>query len=813
MKILVVCLFAVSFAGLFNPAFSQTKTAILRGKILTDSKTPSDETAVVLLNAVDSAVVRSAITNKAGQFNFNDIIPGNYLVFATKFNYNKSYTGPYSVVAGKTTDVGNITLKQGTTQLREVSITGKKDFVEVRADKTVLNVEQNIMATGASLFEVLSTAPGVKVTDEDVLYRGGQRAMIAINNKPVLLTGEELISLLKNYQGNTISQIELIDNPAAKYGAAGGGGMINIILKKNKDLGSSISVTQSAAGGDKYKFNTSINYNLRTEKLNIFAGYNYANTSVPHSINTNRVIDTGGSVYRFNLDYYADAKASNNNFSVGADYKLTPRQTIGFLVNGYDNNSTIDKRSTTTITTNNVADSSIKTQSTIKRDIYNLNYNLNYTAELGKSGKSTLSADVDYSNFHRQSDELLQNDFFNAAGGVSSNPIFYTDHSPSHITIRSENIDFSQALSKNSSIEAGVKNSQVKSDNMIDFEQKVDTLFLNVPNLTDHFVYNERINAAYVKFDTRFGTSTLSASLRAEQTSYSARSVNPSRVQNSSYFNFFPNLQITHELDKNNQLTAFYARNINRPNYQDLNPFIGYVDDFYYTTGNSFLKPSYINTYQVSDLYLKKYKVALNMIVTNDYYNVIFQQNDSTKRYTTSKVNLGTRYQYMADFNIPVDIANWWNINADINVFHERYVYNTDTIARKNTNGLILTLNQNFKLSSKLTAQLTGDYETPTYYVISQFKTSYYLNAGLSYSILHNEGKIRLAFSDILNSDYLNRYHTNYANLDLTGREKIGSRFIQASFTYHFGNVSQKARAAKDNSDEQKRLGSSSNEN
>lgn len=812
MKIIAGCLFTVLLTCAYLSTFAQTTTSALRGSIFTDKAAPADAATVLLLRARDSSVVQSALSTPTGEFIFSNLHAGTYLIFATKLNFNKLYTGPFQVMEGKTFDAGRITIIAGINQLNEVSITGKRDYVEVKADKTVLNVEQNIMAGGASLYDILNTAPGVKVVNDDILYRGGQRTLIAINGKPVLQTGEELINFLKNYQSSSISRIELIDNPAGKYDASGGGGMINIVLKKNSELGSNATVIQTAAYGDKYKWNTGINYNLRTNKLNLFASYNYSNNKAPHSISTKRNISTADTIYNLNLDYNANIKSSINSFSLGADYELTSRQTFGFLINGYDNNSTFDKRSTTKILTNGLPDYSINTQSAIDRDIFNINYGLSYKAELGKSGKSTLSADVDYSDYRRHSNEILENDFFDAAGQTNANPVFYSDKSPSHIQIRSENVDFNQVLSANVNIDAGVKNSQVKSDNTIDFKQEINGNFETVAKLTDHFVYNERINSGYLKFNSKFNRTSLSASIRAEKTNSSSRSVNPERQSDSTYFSWFPNIQLTQELGHNHKLTLFYARNINRPNYQDLNPFVGYVDTLYYSTGNPFLKPAYVNTYQLSDLYLNKYKVSLSAIITNNYFYTIFQQNDMTKVYTTTKANLGTRYQYNAEFNIPVNITNWWNMNADIIAYHERYAYKIDTVAPKNTNGLSVNLSQSFKLTSRLSAQLVGDYESPTYFVISQYQALYYLNAGIRYAIMKNNGSIRLTVSDIFNTE-MNKYHTNYTNLDITSRDKVGSRFIQATFTYHFGNSSIRARNNKESSEEQKRLGSSSNEN
>ncbi len=579
--------------------------------------------------------------------------------------------------------------KQDPNQLKEVTITGKKDFVEVRSDKTVLNVEQNIMAAGASLYDVLSTSPGVKVINDDILYRGGQKALIAINGKPVLLTGEELVNFLKNYQSSSISQIELIENPGAKYGASAAGGMINIILKRSKDFGSNVFiVTGSGSYGQKYKSNLGLVYNLRTEKLNLFASYGFQDNKIDKTIYNDRNIRQGDSLYNFKLNYDASLKNVNNNFNVGADYQLSKGQNIGFLVNGFDNSITIDKLNTTLISTNGQRDSTINTQSAINRDINNMSYNLNYKANLNSSGNTVISADADYSNYHRRSAESLQNSFLDAEGLPDNAPIFYIDNSPSHITIKSANIDFTQTLSKSAHFEAGVKSSRVSSDNQIDFEQQVKGGYIPVTTLTDHFMYNERVDAAYLKFDGKFNKTGITLSLRDERTNSSSWSFNPgsqTNYYNNNYNDLFPNIQLSQELDKNNQLTAFYTRGIQRPNYQDLNPFIGYVDQFYYSNGNPYFKHDYINTFEISDFILKKYKVSVGMIITDDYYNTIFEQDDSTKVYTNIKVNLGTRYQYLLHINIPVDITNWWNVNADADVigYHEKYVYYGDSVASK----------------------------------------------------------------------------------------------------------------------------------
>jgi len=810
MKLIAGCLLTVLLAAACSAASAQVMSPAINGQVQTENRAPADAATIVLLNAKDSSVVRSTISNAQGVFNFNDLQAGSYLLFTTKLSYAKKYSGPYTVADGKTTNAGIIILYAAAQQLNEVSITGKKDFVEVHPDKTVLNVEQNITAAGNSLYDVLTTSPGVKVTGGDILYHGGQKALIAIDGKPVLLTGDELVNFLKNYQSSSISQIELIDNPGGKYEASASGGMINIILKKNKNLGSNFGLSESAAYGQDYKSSTGLTYTLRTEKLNLFANYSFQDNKILHTISNSRNINTGGQSYNFDLDYTAHLKALNNNFNLGAEYDLAKGQTLGFLVSGFYNHTPIDKTNTTVISTGGLRDSSIYTESSINRNISDMSYDLSYKGSLDKASHSVLSANADYSDYRRLSDELLQNDFFDAAGQTDSSPVFYQDNSPSHIMIKSANIDFTQHVSGSAHFDAGVKSSKVSSDNNIDFNQLVNGSYMPVPDLTDHFIYNERIDAAYLGFEEKFNKTTVSVNLRDEWTSSTSFSVNPNREEDSTYNNLFPNVQVSQQLDKNNLLTAFYKRGIRRPDYQDLNPFVGYVDQFYYSTGNPFLKPEYINTYQVSDLITDKYKVSLMMLVTDHFFNTIFEQDNVTKVYTATKANLGTHYQYQVELNLPVDITRWWSISADIDLFHEKYTYTLDTVPAKTTNGFNIYLNQSIKLSSKLSLQLYDEYESATYYIISQYEPLFFMNAGLSYSILNNKGSVKLAVNDIFNTDF-NKYHTNYANLDITERDKLGTRFIMGTFTYHFGSSSPRIR--NNNTEEQKRLGSGNSEN
>lgn len=815
MKLIFGCFFIAFMACFYGSAYGQSPASSIRGRVITGTNTSAEGATILLLAYPDSALFKAAISGKNGIFSLNNIKAGDYIVYVHKIGYAKFYSGKYHL-DGNDIETGDISLQPVGKQLNEIKITAKKDYVEVHPDKTVLNVDRNILATGNSVLDVLQTAPGVRIVDNAVLFKGGQKALVAINGKPVgAMNDEQLADMLKSYPSSMISQVELIPNPPARYDAGGAGGVINIILKKSKDEGFKANLTESASAGQDYKFNTSLNTNYRSEKFNVFANYNFAANKLPRLLDIDRNIDEAGPQTNIDVNYNSVSNIRMHNFNTGVDYSLTPKQTLGVLFYGYSTQNSIDKSSITYIRDNGARDSSITENSHVNRPIYNLNYNLNYRGSFGKDDGTTLSADFDYSIYNRRSFENVRNNFYLPDSSQYRKPLYYTDNSPSTIHIRSERVDFNQQLTKNSSLSAGLKNSQVNSDNTIEFDQQNDTSknFLAIPSLSDHFIYKEQINAAYGSYNDKFGKSDLTLGLRIEQTRSHGISYHPDKNVVNNYTDFFPAFQLIQDVGKDNQLTIDFNRRVDRPNYQDLNPFIGFISQYSYSTGNPFLQPMYTNTYEVSDFFKQKYRAALRMLVTTDFSSPVYEQNDSTRIVTTTYNNIGTRYAWEAEFYIPVTLTNWWSMDADIDGAYERYVFNADS-AHKTTFDFNVTLNQDFTLPGGIKAQINTRYQAPLYYGTKQYQQYFVAAAGLSKAVLQNMGTVKLAVSDIFNSD-LYKYTSNYRAIDLTGREKAGSRFFTLAFTYRFGKQTVKSATKRvgGNNEGQERLKGSENEN
>ena len=395
MRFLIAGLFFAFLAGGYCISFAQTKSSIIQGKVLTENNQPADAATAILLAAADSSILKSNLVNKNGQFEFTGLQPDSYLILISKIGYVKVYTGPYKVNAGQIITANDIVLKLSNNQLQEVKVVARKPYIEVKPGKIVLSVQNSILAEGNSAFDILRQSPGVRVNSNETLsINGRQAALITIDGKPTNLTGDDLTSLLRSMQSSTIDQVEMISSPSAKYDASGGG-IINIVLKKGKNLGTNGTVTAMAGYGKYYKSTAGIVFNNRTSKLNIFGNYTYDNNKGTRTITTNRNITYNETLSNYDVDYNNIQKTTNHNFKIGADYTINPKQTIGFLVSGIIRSDDFTKHNDLYISNQHQLDSIIRARSNLDRGSNYLNYNINYNAVLDKSGRS-ISVDGNY---------------------------------------------------------------------------------------------------------------------------------------------------------------------------------------------------------------------------------------------------------------------------------------------------------------------------------------------------------------------------------------------------------------------------------
>ncbi|HWZ02603.1 MAG TPA: TonB-dependent receptor [Mucilaginibacter sp.] len=791
MKFLVGCLLSAFLSCFFYNLYAQVNGTAIKGKVLTENKLSAEGATIILLKYKDSSIVNTGAAGKDGAFEFVDINADDYLILVSKAGCEKLYSGPYSVISGQSFITPDIILKLTVQKLNEVTINSTRPEIEARPGKLILNVQNSLSAQGNSAFDILRETPGVRVDNNNISIIGRQSALITIDGKSTNLTGDDLASVLKGIQSNTIDYIELITGGSAKYDASGGG-VINIVLRKGKNNGANASVTGTAGYGKYYKSNAGVVFNDRTDKLNIFGNYNYGDNKTFHDFTSDRNINFNNILSGYDVDYNSVQKSRNHSFSIGTDYFLSPGQTIGFLVTGSITDDNFTKDNTLKIYNQSALDSTITANSNVNRHISRVNYNFNYKGKLDKAGK-TLSADVNYTTYDRSSAEYITNTFYNPSGNQYKAPDSLQNLSPSNIHIWQSQVDFTDPISKTSKFEAGLKYSNVVSKNDLIFGPKVDGHYENDPNFSNRFVYTENINAAYVSYENNFDKFNLATALRAEQTIASGNSVTLGRVVNSNYVGLFPHILLTYKCDDKHEISLSYNRGITRPNYEQINPFLYYVDLYDYTAGNPNLKPQYTNTIELSYNYNKTFLITLySSIITNaDDFN-FYEQNDTSKVNISTNVNLGTVYNYGIKFFVPVVFTNRWNTVFQLNAGYQRYVsYPVNGNLNKGTPDIIFDCNQNFIISNTISAEFSFHYESPSFYGVNQFKAYYYEGAGISKQLFNKRGSLKLNASDIFNT-LRDRSHTNYQNLDMSIVDKKESQVVKLTFTYRFGKASVK---------------------
>lgn len=796
--------------GLCIHAYSQTGVSGIHGKVSDEKHVAAEAATVILLAAADSSIIRSTPCDAKGLFKFN-AKPGRYLLLVSKIGFDQSMTGPYTVDTAKNIAVDEISLTPHLPQLKEVSITAQRSYVEVKPDRVTLNVQSSIIAEGNSVFEILRQAPGVHAeTKGDISIVGRANALVMVDGRPVRLTGQDLVDYLQSLPGSTVQQIELITNPSAKYDA-GGAGVINIISKKGANAGTNFTVSGGGGYGKFGKTNAGLIFNNRMGKINIFGNYNFIYRKTEHTFITDRFIDYNNDQSEYNVNYYATQQGYSHNFRVGTDYALSSKHTIGVLISGTINNDDFIKNNVLNITNNGQLDSTISTKSKLNRGQRNISYDINYTGKLDTLGK-TLYADLVFNDVERHSSEYIDNYFYNSAG-VDYRPLLQLQNlSPADIHIWAAKIDYVNPLTKRSRIEAGVKYSRVQSSNDLDFGPKVDGVYQNSPNFSSTFFFKENINSGYLNYINKLGKVNLTVGLRVEQTNTSGdgTSAITQNSVNKSYLDWFPQLQLNYQADPKNDFDISFNRTVNRAAYDAVNPFLYFTDLYDYKQGNPNLRPQYSNKIQISHTYNKTLVTSLYAMKVSNFYGFVdYMQNDSSKVNRSITQNFGTYSIYGVRFYTPVNFTNWWSGNFTADVSYQRIkAYPRNGDLNKGTQSVSLASTQNLKLTNTLSFEVSGNYESPEFYGIGKFKADYHVDAGLSQQILHNQGRLSLGITDIFNT-HRDWTSINYRNLNMTVYDKVETRVVRLNFSYHFGNVSLKVnrKHSTGNEDEQNRAG------
>ncbi len=782
------------FTGFYNyaqqgpPAKNKVKVT---GKVFEKvTKQPLEYATISIMAPNDTKVIAGGITNPKGEFEVA-VAPGTYDIKVEFISFKSTEIKQKSIQDD--TNLGVVNLSEDAAQLNEVVVRAEKSTVEIKLDKKVYNVGQDMMVKGGTVSDVLDNVPSVSVDSEgNVSLRGSDNIRILIDGRPSQAIN--VAEALRQLPADAIEKVEVITNPSARYDAEGGSGIINIVLKKGKNQG--FNGTFIASTGLPETYGLSANVNYKTEKLNYFttAGYNYRTNEGGGLTNTS-YYNADGSPKGY-LDEDRDTKRIRNGFNArgGVEWTITPTTFWTNAIN-YQKNTGEDKD---LINYNNFDAARAFTGST-----YRLNNtdtgseNVEFTSNLIKNFNDKghkLTADLSVS---RNTD--------NSDGIITASPNFNTtlnDQVQKQVLLQA---DYVLPLGKGSQFEAGYKGSFGDLNNEY---YVTDENYVKDPNKSNTLEYKENINALYTQYGLKVNKFSYLFGLRWEDTNIQVNLLDNSQFNTKKYNNLFPSAFISYEISDQSNLTASYSKRLTRPRGRFMNPALNYSSNINIFQGNPDLDPSLTDKYDVG--YIKRWeKVTFSTSAyfenTKDVFSFVRTPNgdnvDGIPVILSRPINLGREQKYGFEFTFNYTPFKWWRLNSNFNLYNVKTTgENTYTDTQGNlvvqnldnqANTWFARINSKVTLPYKIDWQLNGTYNGEQKTAQGKNLDQFSMNTALSKDILKDKATIAFNISDIFNSRIMRSY--TYLQNDTTlesqksySEMQFRKRQFNLSFTYRF---------------------------
>jgi iron complex outermembrane receptor protein len=770
----------------------------ITGKITDEQRNPIEGVTAELLRAGDSGLVKVAVSDKQGTFEFESIRFGTYFIRTSHVNHQRAFSSAISISAeSNSATVNDILLKPAAKELQNVQVTGRKPFIQQMTDRIVVNVENSVVNAGSSAFDVLERSPGVLIdANDNISMRGRAGVIIMVDGKPSPMSGSDLVNYLRSLPSNAIERIELITNPSSKYDAAGNAGIIDIRMKKDQRFGTNGSFTAGYGQGIYPKANAGINFNYRNKKVNLFGGYNYSyRMGLNHLLLDRNFFENGQFSGQDLKDNYTKIPLYLNTLRFGADFYPNKKTVYGFVVNSnlnsfkpYNNNSSV------VIGSNKLPLFNFNTQTKNDNQNKNIAANFNIKHTFDSTGRE-LTADIDYAYFNTDNSSRVSTQYHNLDGSQMQPDYILDGLQDGNLNLRTVKADYVNPLKKKARIETGFKTSFVGADNDARFFNMSSGSPVDDVNKTNHFYYDENINAAYFIYKKDYKKFSYQLGLRAENTNVKTRQVKGDIRWDSSYTQLFPSAFFNYRIKEDQSIGVSVSRRIDRPNYSQLNPFLFLIDVTTYATGNPSLLPQFTWAYELNYT-IKNINFTLGYSHTEKNQNVViarfkevFPNIPADDNVTVQiPVNLASSDYFGLTVAAPIRVTKWWNMINNGNVFYNHFNGSLGGTALDKGRAVAdLRTNNTFTFKKGWTAELSGNYNTGGQYGFMVTRPQWGVGAGVQKTFWQGKGLLRFNVTDIFWTN-LPRATITYDNYIEIWRAYRETRVANLTFTYRFGS-------------------------
>jgi hypothetical protein len=786
-----------------NAAYAQS----IKGCIVDSVKTPVPFATIAVISSKDSSIIRGSISDENGNFLVKPISRGSYLLRITAIGYHVAYKDSILIDSLSNVDLSFITLNSQGINLNEISVTAIKRTIEFKNGNIIIHVENSALAKGNTVYDLLSKLPGVSIDNNVIKLNGKEGVIIMLDGRVQQLTNTQLVNMLKSMNAETVEKIELLKNPPVKYDAAGTSGMIHIKTKKTQLVGLSGSAFTSCSQGYYPRTMTGMALNYRSRKIFLFSDFDY-NYGYYQLIETfDKKFGTGANLTEFSAANTINDLDNSLNYKIGADWLVNEKNTIGFKMDGGPGSYNSSGNTVNTILQYNNLGFDHMNASVYTPDRWNINnYNINAEHKFDTLG-TVLNLTSDYTRLAENQSSNIENYFLDAANLEALPPNIYRSTNISATGILASKLDLTKVLTTNASFEAGAKTSFVNTSNNYLFERKDNATgnYYKDTLLSNNYTYHEQTFAAYFNYIRSVKKLNMQLGLRAENTNLTGRNTVNNFEIKRSYYNVFPNISMEYSASKDHNFQLNMNRRIDRPQYNDLNPFRFYRDQYSYFEGNPFLLPHYSNSLDLTYSY--------KQFITNSFTytridNVMLhytKQNDTTKIIIETAKNMKVNNYYAYSIFIQHNVKPWWDISANGLLSYIEYIGDVSGVPFKTASFYYSPRVTNTFIHKKTKLEIIAFYNSGKNNGLIQVKPRWMLSFAIKRSFLKEKLDCSIGVNDVFYSGYY-RTGVHFSNQDWNFKVTQDSRRLMISVNYNFGKMKIKERETSSNEQEKGRL-------
>jgi hypothetical protein len=799
---LIICL----LTSLSSFATKPFNGGTIKGVLLDNKKIPQPFSTVMLNNAADSTLYKGEITNDKGEFVFENVKQGDFFLQIQVIGFQKIISKKITISAENTTeDLGTFVAEPASTELGAVTVKADKPFIERQVDKMVVNIENSIVQTGSSIMEVMEKLPGVTVDQNDnISLKGKQGLIILIDGKQTGLSGADLANMLKGLSSNSIQKIEIITNPSAKYDASGNAGIINIVMKKNRQQGFNGNISVGYGQGRYEKFNTSASLNYKSKWYNLFLNYSFSKRKGFNNLVLDRVFpDSVNKSIILQTNNYIIFPFQTHNPRLGADFYLSKKTTLSVLGTSVINHFNPSGNSHTYIVDENrnpLSNSEFINRS--KDRWYNYALNAEISTQFDTTGKE-LRVSLDYAKYWNVTDQSFTT-IFNNNEGVVLGKSYLMGNQSGVLNLYAAKADYTYPLKKDAKLEMGAKSSYVASDNNVRFYDKVNDEQIFDTARSSHFLYAENINAAYFNYNKTIKKISVQVGLRAEQTLANGKQVLNNQTFHRDYLQVFPTAFVEYKLNAKHDFNINLGRRIDRPGYNQMNPFRRLIDATTYSEGNPYLLPQLTYNIEFTYAYKNTFFITPSYSITKDNITDALLQDAATHKTVQTTVNIDHYNYYSLNLVYTKRFTPWWTTNTSLLSFYNSYkgVINNFEVNTA-TPSFSVNTNNSFSIRDGLSMECGFQYNYKGVYGVTTIKSLYNLTLGVQQALFKKHATLTVNVNDLLWKNYPSGV-TSFNGVNESWTSIRDTRVINFTLSYKFGKGQTGKMRRKTGADEEK---------